>query len=280
MSNVQAEGVIPASIHTLNPWASIGDLPEGRIKRIGDINFDWMLACATDLLYSLSGRKWRSGRSIVRPTARVGANQGWWYNYPWSSMSGYGSGWGYGLGWAWSSIGLGFWQGGGVDQNSVFLQYPVTAVEELLLNGMALTPSEYTLYDRKRLVLNVAAGNGNVSAFPWEQQLTMPVSQPGTCQITYRYGSAPPESGRLACAELAIELALAFTGSNDCRLPQRVLTVATEGVSVAVGDAMTYVLQQLSGLPICDMFLRSKNPQRAQRRSAFAGPNTYVNHTQ
>ncbi len=243
---------------------------------------DWLIACATDLLYSLSGRKWRSGRSVVRPTARAGANQGWWYNYPWSSMSGYGSGWGYGLGWAWSSIGLGFWQGGGVDQSSLFLQAPILAIHEILLNGVALTPDQYTVYDRKRVVLNVDNGNGNGSsnAWPWEQNIQFPPSQPGTCLVDFSWGSSPPESGRLACAELAIELGLAFTGSNDCRLPQRVLTVATEGVSVAVGDAMTYVLQQLSGLPICDMFLRSKNPQRAQRRSAFAGPNSYVNHTQ
>ena len=78
---------------------------------------------------------------------------------------------------------------------------------------------------------------------------------------------------------MAIELGLAFTGANDCRLPARVLSIATEGVSVAVGDAMTYVLQQLTGLPICDMFLKSKNPQRAQRRSVFASPNTIQNRT-
>ncbi len=193
-------------------------------------------------------------------------------------MSGYGSGWGYGLGWAWSSIGLGFWQGGGVDLSTVFLQYPVTSIHEVLLSGQVLDPSQYTLYDRRRLVLTLGqGGEGSVSAWPWSQLLSTPVSQPGTAQIDYSWGDSPPEAGRLACAELTIELALAFTGADDCRLPQRVLTVATEGVSIAVGDAMTYVRESLTGLPIVDLFLVAHNANKSRRRSAFAGPGTYQN---
>jgi len=281
MSNMQAEGVIPASTHTLHPYCSESDLPAERIKRITDVPLGWLIAAATDLLYVLTQRKYRSGRSVVRPTARFPANQGWWYNYPWSSMSGYGSGWGYAAGWAWSSVGLGFWQGQSSDLSTVVLQAPVLAIHEVLLNGQPLAPTDYTLYNRRDLVLTIAteSGEGTGNAWPWEQVLAIPATQPGTAQIDYSWGIDPPEIGRMACAELAIQLGLAFTGANDCRLPTRVLTVATEGVSVAVGDALTYIREKLTGLPICDMWIQAENPQKAQRRSMFAGPNTYLNHT-
>lgn len=276
--STQAPGVVPASIHSVAPWASESDIPEGRItdsngNAIADIQLGWMIAAATDLLYVLSGRKWRQGHSVVRPCALNRSYVVGSMVYPFNSISGYGYGWGFAAGWQWSLLGLGFSQG--ADASEITLQGPITSIEQILLNGSPLNPAtDYTVYDRRRVVLSAGL------SWPWEQDPQQPPTAQGTASITYDWGSSPPEIGRLACVELAIELALSFSGQDKCRLPSRVVSVASQGVTETLGDALQYILQDLTALPICDMFLQSSNPQKARRRSVFWGPNTLVPRTQ
>lgn len=264
-------GVVPASVHYLAPWCTEDDLPLGRIsdsndRKITDIQLGWMIAAATDLLYVLSGRHFKSGRSVVRPTHIVGPSAP--LIYPWGSMAGYGSAWGFTVGSAWAATGFG-WE---VAQefSEVVLQAPVTAINSVMVDGTVLDPSAYSLYDGRRLVRNYGG------AWPWNQPLIAPVTQAGTWQIDYDWGITPPTSGRLACAELAIELALGFSGQDECRLPARVLSVASQGVNVAVGDALSFILADLTGLPICDAFLQAFNPAKLRRRTVFLAPNSVI----
>jgi hypothetical protein len=271
--STQANGVIPASVHYVAPWCNESDIPQGRLtdsngQPLQDIQMGWMIAAATDLLYVLSGRRWRSGHSVVRPTATNRAIAYGSMTYPLNTLPGFGYGWGFAAGWMWSMLGLGFSQGS--DSTEVVLQAPVTSIEQILLNGVPLTTDQYSLTDRRRLTLSSGL------AWPWEQDPQMDPSQNGTAQVIYDWGSSPPEAGRLACAELAIELALSFSGQDSCKLPARVLTVATQGVNVAVGDAMTFLLQDLTGIALVDLFLRAVNPQRLRRRSQFVGPGTII----
>lgn len=271
-----------SSAHYLQPWCDESDLPRRRLLdsngvELSDISLGWMIAAATDILYVLSGRKYRSGRSVVRPTS-IQMASGPPLLYPYSSMSGYGSAWGFATGWVWSAIGMGFWFS--QDLNEVLLQGPVTKINSVIVDGVTLPSTAYTLYERRRLVRNVDA-NGGASApiWPWRQSLSLPITEQGTFQIDYEWGNPVKDSGRLACAELAIELALSFSGQDPCRLPARVQHVATQGVDAAVGDALEFLKEDLTGLPICDMFLRAENPHRRRRRSVFLGPNSTLNRS-
>jgi hypothetical protein len=272
----QATGVIPASTHFIAPYCSEADLPTDRLEDssgnpIADVQLGWMIAAATDLLYVLSGRQYRAGHTVCRPCAVARAFTLGSAVYPYNSLSGFGYGWGFSGGWQWSLLGLGFSQG--TDSTEVVLQGPITNIESVLLDGAALGPGDYTVFDRTRMVLRSGL------AWPWQQDPQMDPSQVGTAEIVYDWGQSPPEMGRLACAELAIELALSFSGQDSCRLPSRVLSIATQGVNVAVGDALTYLLTDLTGCPTVDLFLRAVNPSRRRRPTAFIGPSSVRGRT-
>lgn len=268
--------------HYLAPWCEESDIPRTRLEGVTDVDLAFMIAAATDLLYTLSGRQFRIGRSIVRP-ASISASYGTQsYLYPYASMSGYGSAWGFAAGWSWSAVGMGWWQNG-QDLSEVKLQGPVRKINNVLVDGVNLgawppTNPNYTLYDRRRLIRNVNTGSPQASAWPWNQQLQLGLDQPGTWMIDYEWGKSPGPMGKLACIELALELALTLTGTNKARLPARVVSIATEGLNVAVGDALSYIRESLVGIPACDLFLQAKNPGRLRRGAIFVGPNSVQQH--
>ncbi len=268
--------------HWIAPWCVEEDIPAGRVESVKDVDLAFMIAAATDLLYVLSGRQYRTGRSVIRPTQINSAYANQSYLYPYSSMSGYGEAWGFAGGWAWSQLGMGWWQNG-QDLSELVLQGPVRRINAVMLNGTNLGPwaprgpgnPNYTLYNRRRLVLNIGNGASGV-AWPWNQSLQLPLSESGTSGVDYEWGKAPPPEGKMAAIELAINLGLSLSGDDDTKLPARVLSVATQGISVAVGDPLTYIREDLTGLPICDLFLNAVNPNRLRRRSTFMGPNSIL----
>lgn len=270
----QPDGVPPVSAHFLSPWCDEADIPLGRLKDskgqpITDVNLGWMIASATNLLYTLSGRKYRSGRSRVRPCAIVPTYLSQPFLYPYGSMSGFGSAFGFGPGWAWSgTLGLGFWQYG-QDLSQVVLQGPVTRVNQVILNGVPLSAGQYQVLAGRRLVLAQGVG-----AWPWQQNPALAIDQPGTALIDYEWGNAAPPDGRLAAAELAIELTISFSGQDPNRLSPLTLSAASEGVNQSDKAPLEYLLKDLTRIPSVDLFLRAHNPRRRRRRAVFLAPNS------
>jgi len=267
--------VEPQSQHFLAAWCSEEEIPAGRRKNLDDISVAFAISVATDLLYVLSGRQFRSGRSLVRPTQIDSAYGQQSYLYPYSSMSGYGSAWGFSSGWAFSAMGMGWWAGG-QDLSECVLQGPVQEIEWVIVDGTVLDPSDYTLYEKRRLVRNVDATGQTTGSWPWLQPLTLPLTEPGTWGISYRWGKDPPPAGKAAAIELAIEVARSLSGDDNARLPARVISVATQGVSTAVGDALSFVKESLSGIPLVDLFLQAQNPAKLRRRTVMLGPNSIL----
>ena len=266
------------SQHRLAMWCTEDDLPQKRLSGVTDVDQLFAIAAATDLLYVLSGRQFRSGRSIIRPSSITSAYTNQSYLYPYSSMSGYGGAWGFAAGWAWTAPGTGWWQNG-QDLSEVVLQGPVQRINRVLLNGVNLGPwpptnSNYTLYDRRRLILNVSGNGTTANSWPWEQQLQLSPDQPGTALIDYNWGNTVPSAGKFACIELAIELALSLSGSDDSRLPGRVTNIASQGVSLTVGDSLAYIVHELTGITSVDYFLSAYNPGKLRRRAVFLTPDS------
>lgn len=266
--------------HYVAAWIEEGDIPQKRLDKLSgsDVSIGFAIACATDLLYVLSGRQFRWGRSVVRPTA---LNSGWQFQnqlYPYSSMSGYGSAWGFAAGWAWTAIGMGWWQYG-QDSSECVLQGPVTKINSVMVDGAVLDPSNYALYDKRRLVRMIDPLRQSSGAWPWEQNLMLPLSEGGTFAIDYEWGSHCGPAGQMACGELAVELARAFAGDDETRFNPRVLSITTEGVSMQTGDALAYIEKELTGLPLVDIFLQAMNPRGRRQRSAFLAPNSTMNRS-
>jgi hypothetical protein len=270
-------GVVPVSEHFLAPWCTEDDIPASRAARAPDVSMPEVIDAATALLYVLSGRQFHSGRSVVRPTSILSGYSYQSYLYPYSSMSGYGSAWGFASGWAWTAIGMGWWQSG-EDSSELVLQAPVQKINSVMVDGLVLDPSQYTLYDRRRLVRNIDASGQTSGAWPWQQNLSLPITSPGTWVVDYEWGQVPPSPCKFACIELASEMAAVLSDADTGKLGlgARVLSVATQGVTMAVGDALTFLRESFTALPMVDLMLVAYNPGKLRRRTAFAAPNTVV----
>lgn len=137
-------------------------------------------------------------------------------------------------------------------------QLPVRAIEQVLVYGDVLDPSQYLL-DR-----DVLMRLGEC----WPCTLDC---DPPNVEVTYRYGIDVPVLGELAMGELACELLRGVTGA-DCRLPSNAVSITRQGVSVDLGTVKELYDYGRIGLPISDAFIRETNPNHLASRSQVWSP--------
>lgn len=153
---------------------------------------------------------------------------------------------------------------------------PAVSVEEVLIDGVALDPSEYRIDDSRDLV-RLPDLEGNRPVWPCSQDLALDVTEPHTFAITYSFGRVPPALGAQAAGELACELLKACNPSlGECRLPKRVTSVTRQGVSMIVLDPFEFLKGGKTGLYLCDLFIGTYNPQSIRREAAIYNPDTFA----
>jgi len=109
-------------------------------------------------------------------------------------------------------------------------------------------------------------------SWPCCQSLSVATTEPGTWEVVYVRGVVPDSAAKAAAAELACELAKGWSGSGECRLPQRVTTITRQGVTVALTDPMDLFDKSQTGLPLVDLWLAAVNPARLRRPASIAYP--------
>ena len=158
--------------------------------------------------------------------------------------------------------------------------YPVREIEEVLIDGDVVDPSQYTLWKR-RYVTRLDGGH-----WPYQQNLTLPDTDDGTFSITYTYGADPPDIGMAAAAQLGCEIYRACeTGSAGrsatCRLaspasPARGSPSRSRRSPPGATSGRTARLWQTggwkTGLPLVDAFLNAYNQAGIMRRPTFWSP--------
>ena len=133
---------------------------------------------------------------------------------------------------------------------------PVTKIHSIRRrDGIVLDPSAYYLVDHS----TVQAATG----IPWT---------PCNLEITYSYGTYAPTMGRMAARTLAIEFVKLFEGSDDCALPQRVTSIARQGVSYTLLDSQDFIEEMRTGIYMVDLFLKSTNPDKARAKARVFSP--------
>lgn len=133
---------------------------------------------------------------------------------------------------------------------------PVTKIHAIRRrDGVILDPSAYYLVDHS----TVQAATG----IPWT---------PCNLEITYSYGTYAPTMGRMAARTLAIEFVKLFEGSDDCALPQRVTSIARQGVSYTLLDSQDFIEEMRTGIYMVDLFLKSTNPDKARAKARVFSP--------
>lgn len=93
-------------------------------------------------------------------------------------------------------------------------------------------------------------------------------------EVTYTYGTPPPSAGKAAARMLALELVKLYEGDDTCALPQRVTSVARQGVTYTILDNQSFIDELKTGIYAVDLFLKTVNPDKARARSRVFSPDT------
>lgn len=86
-------------------------------------------------------------------------------------------------------------------------------------------------------------------------------------RVEYTYGSPPPEGVAKAITTLACELDKAYSGDEECRLPERVQSISRQGIDIAFLDPQDFLDQGRTGLLEVDLMLSVYNSAKAKRRA-------------
>lgn len=125
--------------------------------------------------------------------------------------------------------------------------YPVIAVTEVLIDGMAVDSGLYRLDDDWRIVRT----DGNT--WPVCNNLGLPTV--GGCQdivVSFTTGRTPPIELQLAARELACELKRACNADESCSLPDHVRNITRRGVEFELDDVTSLMEKGLTGNKIID----------------------------
>ena len=146
--------------------------------------------------------------------------------------------------------------------------YPITAIDEVLIDGVALPTTAYTVHDWRWLV------RIDGETLPCCQNMLLASTEEDTFEVTYTYGSPPPPAGVMAAAELACQLALSCQPETlgECRLPSRVTNITRQGVSMVVLDPMSFLDNGRTGLYQTDLFIAAYNKHGLTRRASVISP--------
>ena len=140
---------------------------------------------------------------------------------------------------------------------------PVRSVSSVIHMGQPLDPTEFSLRNNSYLVRK--------NALPW---VLDPVYE---LEVTYTYGTPPPAAGKRAAIRLANELILHSMGSAACALPERISSVARQGVSYTIMDPQEFISNGKVGIYEIDLFLAAVNPNKAKKKPRIflaGGPRT------
>lgn len=100
----------------------------------------------------------------------------------------------------------------------------------------------------------------------------------GVFTVTYQRGIPVPQLLLRAAGELACEWAKSCMGAA-CRLPQRVQSVARQGVTLSMVDVQILLKNGFTGVQTVDQVIRNFNPYGLTSRMAIASPDLPVVRT-
>lgn len=152
--------------------------------------------------------------------------------------------------------------------SEILLPGPVTAINEVKVDGVALDSTDYRLDDWRKLV------RLDGELWPLCNNLNLDDDEEGTWSVTLTYGVPVPTSGRMAVGELAYQLILACLGDSCCLLPYNVQQIARQGVTIKYPDVSDLFgmdrqgrVTNRIGLQYCDLFLDAVNPYGLRQSS-------------
>jgi hypothetical protein len=227
---------------------------------------DAAIRAATEILYAASNGLYPGECSVdnVRPCSQ---HCGCWG--PWS----------YGLGYSWDPT-RGRWAcetqvcGCAPVSEVTLAGVPIREITEVLIDGVALDPTEYALMEPNRLVRvrDIAEPHRRL-VWPGCQIIDLPETEEGTFAISYTYGADPPQAGRTAAAALACQIWQACSPGGECDLPENVTRIVRDGITMETGNMAAAALKSgMTGIAAIDSFIGQFGTTGAAGRSSVWSP--------
>lgn len=215
---------------------------------------------ATEVVWALSGRQFGECEVTLRPCRDSCADTPFYDYATWPGAGGWPTP--ALIGGLWFNLTCGGCAGGCscATVSTVRLPAPVASIVTVRVDGSPLATGAYRL-DDNRLLVRIDGGT-----WPLCNDLNKADTEAGTWSVTARYGLKVPEMGRWAVGELACEILKAM-GGEDCRLPQRVQTLARQGVTIQFPDISELLTEGRTGMFLVDGFIQSVNPSGLRRRA-------------
>lgn len=248
-----------ASEFLCGPWASPADVPEKWRPRVSTNQWIVTLGLAAEILFQLSGHRWRGVGCADRMELRSYPDSIGMGTYPmgfrcgcWLPTGRPGS-----VADAWNSSAV--WRGSHPSPTAVLIEDDATAVTEVKLgDGTVLAASAYRLL--KNGYLERTDGKG------WSL-----CGEEGPTLISYTKGVNPPAGGIAACVNLAIEFVRSWCGDQGCAIPANATQVTRQGISITM-DPSVFLKEMRTGVPIVDTWLNAVNPpMRSGGRRSYQG---------
>lgn len=147
--------------------------------------------------------------------------------------------------------------------SEVRLEGPVGFVNEVIVDGAVLDPSQYRIDNHVWLVRT------DGGTWPTCQDMAAPSDGPGAFAVTYLNAFLVDSLGLYVAGILACEYAKACTG-NTCRLPAGVQEVTRQGVRyTVVSDLFS---SGTTGIREVDDYVHIYNPHRATGHALISSP--------
>lgn len=157
----------------------------------------------------------------------------------------------------------------------VWLDGPVHSITSVTLDGEVVDPATYRVDDGQWLVRT-----HNISTdvcWPFTQDYNLD-SGPGTFSVEYLQGIPVPSVLQNAAGELACEWVKSCLGLA-CRLPQRVTSIARQGVSISMVSVEDLLRHGLTGVGTVDQVIRNFNPYGLTSRMKISSPDDPIIRT-
>ena len=150
----------------------------------------------------------------------------------------------------------------------VWLPGPVNSIVEVSVDGELIDPTTYRVDDGQWLVRTHDVSTEDCWPICQDYNLN---SGTGVFSVTYQRGLPVPSVLLRAAGELACEWAKNCVG-QACRLPQRVTSIARQGVNVSLADMDALLLNGLTGVVTVDQLIARFNPYKLVSPMKIATP--------
>lgn len=144
--------------------------------------------------------------------------------------------------------------GWGPETCQIVLPGPVGRIDEVLIDGAVVTPTDYRL-DSGNILVWMGA---DPCPFPHEQDLSLATTEEGTMSVTYLNAYPVDSLGAYAVGVLAVEFSKACTGDKKCRLPAGVTQVTRQGLTMDIVSGS--FPNGVTGIREVDYFIGLWNP--------------------